>query len=1038
MELLEPRIAPATLTFVDLDGDMVTVKTSKGSDAELAAVAHLVADPADATHFQLQFLGLKENSVFARTDLTITAKSAGGAPSSVNVGFINGDGIDLGKVRVDGDLGRIAAGDATSVTPGLKSLVVKSMGLQGLSTQDPGTASFGSRVIGALGSLTVRGDFKDVSLQVLGVATDPNPDVSDEVDGNGKIGFIRIEGSIIGGALESSGAILAKGKIGAIFIQDSIVGGAGAFSGSIITERTIQGVSVGGSVKGGATSGASDFSGRIFAAIGMGAVTVGHDGADDGIIGGTGKESGSVSCGLGVGAVTIKGKVTGGSGESSGSVGSGGSIATPESTAIGGIGKILVTGDVTGGDGKGSGSIRSTTAMKAVNLGGNLQGGIGILSGVIASQTTIASLTVDGSIIGGIGSGSGSVGSTTPLGAVHVRGDLIGAFGSSSGQIVSGGTIKSVVIEGSVKGGTGFESGAIGSRTGLGPIEVGHDLIAGIGARSGLIVAQAGDPETGATSPGITSVKIGGSIIGKPESGTAGQFSSFSGAIVAEGVLGPVEVQHDLLGGDIDQTGIIYSYSTINSVTIHGSLKGGQGNLSGQISARDSLKSVTIDGNIAGGAGTESGAVVSAGDIGKVTVQGSVLGGVGDRSGEINLRSNRESGTGDIDTVTIKGVLTGGFGAHSGQIASGGKVGTIIVGGLLGGEGTGSGSISASDDLENAFVRGNVEGGLGDHSASITTFGNMGTVLIEGSVIGGSGSYDDDSGLVGQISAAGQIGSIRVVGDAAGNFAGELDGGTGVASAQVRAGSIRNIFIAECIHGDAFGSGSIIATNGNLGTVVIGEEIEPGPNGISAQISSAHFIESLTVGSILGSSDGRALITAVDGITKLTIKDSVHYADILAGYNESVELVKGGSQIGSVVVGVGSGDGNWEATNLVASVFANTKGLSFGNAGDYAAASDNPQTTVSRIASLIIKGKILSSGQPGGARAAAGIFVNGFFSGGQFGIEAEVIGSASVNGTKLDLVQGAHNDSRRPLPSSVFDHLPQDTYLFEVNLGEVV
>ncbi|MES2568925.1 MAG: hypothetical protein V4710_02590, partial [Verrucomicrobiota bacterium] len=194
MELLEPRIAPATLTFVDFDGDTVTVKTSKGSDADLAAAARLVADPGNPAHFQLQYLGLTENPVFAKSNVTITAKAASGGPGSADIGFIDARGVDLGKVRVDGDLGRILAGDDNSATPGLKSLVVDSMGVKGLSTQDPGTASFGSKIIGALGSLTVRGDFKDVSLQVLGVAVDPDETVNSAVDGNGRIGFIRIEG----------------------------------------------------------------------------------------------------------------------------------------------------------------------------------------------------------------------------------------------------------------------------------------------------------------------------------------------------------------------------------------------------------------------------------------------------------------------------------------------------------------------------------------------------------------------------------------------------------------------------------------------------------------------------------------------------------------------------------------------------------------------------------------------------------------------------------------------------------------------------
>jgi hypothetical protein len=49
------------------------------------------------------------------------------------VGFLNAAGLDLGKITIDGDLGRILAGDDNSVTPAAKSLVVGSIGVQGLN-----------------------------------------------------------------------------------------------------------------------------------------------------------------------------------------------------------------------------------------------------------------------------------------------------------------------------------------------------------------------------------------------------------------------------------------------------------------------------------------------------------------------------------------------------------------------------------------------------------------------------------------------------------------------------------------------------------------------------------------------------------------------------------------------------------------------------------------------------------------------------------------------------------------------------------------
>ena len=47
VELLESRIAPAAIYhFTDVDGDLVTIKTSKGTDAQLAARAGALMPPA--------------------------------------------------------------------------------------------------------------------------------------------------------------------------------------------------------------------------------------------------------------------------------------------------------------------------------------------------------------------------------------------------------------------------------------------------------------------------------------------------------------------------------------------------------------------------------------------------------------------------------------------------------------------------------------------------------------------------------------------------------------------------------------------------------------------------------------------------------------------------------------------------------------------------------------------------------------------------------------------------------------------------------
>ncbi len=67
LETLEDRIAPAgVVTFTDIDGDLVTVKSSKGTSNDLlAALTFSSVDPAAPR--QLQKVDLSTNADFADT-----------------------------------------------------------------------------------------------------------------------------------------------------------------------------------------------------------------------------------------------------------------------------------------------------------------------------------------------------------------------------------------------------------------------------------------------------------------------------------------------------------------------------------------------------------------------------------------------------------------------------------------------------------------------------------------------------------------------------------------------------------------------------------------------------------------------------------------------------------------------------------------------------------------------------------------------------------------------------------------------------------
>ena len=58
IEPLESRIAPAaTFTYADVDGDFVTIKTTKGNDGELSAILTLVPEGLGMELREIDFNG---------------------------------------------------------------------------------------------------------------------------------------------------------------------------------------------------------------------------------------------------------------------------------------------------------------------------------------------------------------------------------------------------------------------------------------------------------------------------------------------------------------------------------------------------------------------------------------------------------------------------------------------------------------------------------------------------------------------------------------------------------------------------------------------------------------------------------------------------------------------------------------------------------------------------------------------------------------------------------------------------------------------
>lgn len=483
LEPLESRETPAvtivnplTATYTDVDGDKVTLKVSAG---DLGGAGVFTSVPAGyGAGEQLQEINLTAVG-FAGANLTISVAKVAHGDGMANVGYINATGVDIGKVAVKGDLGRIDAGDATTTTPGLKALSVRSLGRFGTDTQAAG-GDLLSDINGALGALVVAGDVKDALINVIGGA-------------DGKIGTVNIGGSLIGGSNSASGKITSSGDMGVVKIRHDLLGGSGTDSGYIFSTGKLAGVTIGGSLIGGSDTN----TGEIFGGD-LGAVKIGLD-----VRGGSGISSGRIATSGNVGSVSIGGSLIGGSNTNTGSIFS--SV---------GIGTVKIRHDLTGGGIVGSASLDR--------------------SGVIKSNGRIASVRIGGSIISGIDNSTGALTNNATIraiddiGSLVVKGGLIGnvtASGdspvviSARGQAVPGATTDLAIGNITVGGRVEFANILAGYDTSLVPVnadaQIGAVTIGGDWAASNLVagVTNAASGNTSFGDSGDASIGGGSSSI---------------------------------------------------------------------------------------------------------------------------------------------------------------------------------------------------------------------------------------------------------------------------------------------------------------------------------------------------------------------------------------------------------------------------------------------------------------------------------------------------------------------------------------------
>ncbi len=512
-EFIDPTFSAdfRTATWTDVDGDLVTLKVSKGTlDAgNFKLLAKSTADD------RAQLLALNLAAEFDGADITLTAKRAGGGNGKVNLGHLNAFNVDLGKVTVSGDLGQIFVGDGAD-DPALKSLTLGSLGVFGGLTQDTGGGVF-SAVVGPVGAVKIAGDVKGAQFFAFDAAT----------AGTGKIASVTIGGSLIGGSVRFSGALAAAGSLGPVKIGGDLIGGSGIASGNL-QAPSLTSLIIGGDLRGSA----SEEGGTVFIQGGAGKVTIGGS-----IIGGGGAASGRLFISGSLDSLTIGGSLIGGGGDSSG-----------EANAVGGIGNVTIGGSQIGGKGVFSGSLTVGGSIGKVVIKRDQIGGEGIASGLIFASNAganIASVTIGGDARGGNAAFSGGIAAGGTLGPVSIKGNVIGT--AEQAYLIRGsgpltGT-KSVAIA-SVKVGGDFEHALILAGYGnnntptnghaqIGAISVGGDWIASsvtaglltrAGATDALGVFGNGDDVFINAGPAgviasIASITIKGRAVGSQETG---------------------------------------------------------------------------------------------------------------------------------------------------------------------------------------------------------------------------------------------------------------------------------------------------------------------------------------------------------------------------------------------------------------------------------------------------------------------------------------------------------------------------------------
>jgi hypothetical protein len=832
-------------TLTDVDGDVITVSLSKGFLSQDDFTLGL-------NDKGLLRLNLSDDGTeFAGANITVSAKKVVGGDGKVNVGAIDGSGIDLGAVTISGDLGQIDAGDGNLATTGLSVLSVGSLGAvagtQPIGTVDP----LHSEIDGKLGTLKVSGS-------VLGV-----------VDVDGAIGPVSIGGSLDGSAGGTTAGLLrATGDIGTVTVKGSVIGGAD-LSGVVA----------------GAKLGSVSISGSLLSADSARPVTILAKGK---------AAPTSVADAVAIAGLTVRGQVL------NAQVLAGFDTNLVQTNADASIGNVTVGTGLTIGDWtssllQASSNIGNVSVSKSV-IGGAEHSGIsaGAKLGTVRIGQSLFSLdaTEPVTIVAGGKAIVGSPAGYTAIGGLTVKGNVFNAAVLAGFDTALNATYSDASI-GNVSVGTGLTIGdwtasLLQASLNIGTVSVSKSVIGGpdhsgisAGAKLGTVTIGQNLTSSDAAEP-ITLVAGGKALATNPAGYTA-----IAGLTVKGDVRNAL-----VLAGFNTSLNPTYDKASIGNVTVGTGTTAGDWNAS-LLKASVNIGNVTVSKNFIGTA--DHSGIAAGAKLGRVTV------GLDLRSDNaatpVMITAEGKTGATGNDAIAIAGltvkggvlnarILADSDVTHS-QIDSNAAIGTVAITGdwvdsllhstgnignvSVGGDfvGTNSLGIIAGVRLGAVTIGGDLFSLSSATPVFITAVGKLGSTVaseqlaiasltVKGNVqhawiLAGYGQTETVSGAMGPINGDASIGAVTI--------------GTGVAGTGnwLSSNLVAGVEDKVSPNNDGFGSDDLLITayNDPKLTARIASVVIRGT--VSTDVPDVHFgITAQQIGSATVSGIKRTLTSAID------------------------------------------------------------------------------------------------------------------------------------------------------------------------------